>query len=198
MPDQIDLGAMFLEKMIEVPSTMTHEQNDPPWNPDQAILIWQHFANVGGADKDRMVTVSTWLLSFSGTIIGYIAIQEWGGTESNPLVAIILAFLGMLVSSLALAIITIYASYSNWNWGMADAIAKRYGWYDLYPNEAVDELYKKYDDYELPNCEEEYPKNFPTIIYIVHLNYCFYYFTKVLKFLKNQLVSNGGQYQQTM
>jgi sugar phosphate permease len=81
---------------------------------------------------------------------------------------------------------------------MADAIAKRYGWYDLYPNEAVDELYKKYDDYELPNCEEEYPKNFPTIIYIVHLNYCFYYFTKVLKFLKNQLVSNGGQYQQTM
>jgi hypothetical protein len=106
------------------------------WQKGEAISMWQHFANTGGADKDRMVTVGTWLLGFSGAI-AVILTQELGKQEfKNPWTITILAVLGGLVSSLAIAIITLYAGYSNWNWGMADAIAKRYEWYDLYPNES--------------------------------------------------------------
>jgi hypothetical protein len=35
---------------------------------DQDLELWRHFAGFGGEDKNRMVTVTSWLLGFSYTL----------------------------------------------------------------------------------------------------------------------------------
>ena len=39
---------------------------------DNAFEAWKYHASVGGADKDRMIQIATWLLGFSAAIIGFI------------------------------------------------------------------------------------------------------------------------------
>ena len=38
--------------------------------------LWKYCEEVGGKDKDRMVTIVTWLLAFAIAILGYIIIKE--------------------------------------------------------------------------------------------------------------------------
>ena len=105
-----------------------------PWNESNAILVWQHFASAGGADKNRMVTVTTWLLAFSGVILWHLVTKALRGWEIvRPETALMLATVGIVVSILAVVVVKTYAGYANRNWAKADALAELYEWDDLHP-----------------------------------------------------------------
>ncbi len=97
-------------------------------NANQLIEIWKHFAVTGGADKERMVTITTWILGFSAAILGYLAInlidysvvavKEPGKTR-------VLSCLGALVSAYGARVVLLYAGYTNWNWGKANSLASQ-------------------------------------------------------------------------
>lgn len=104
---------------------------------DDALEIWKCYADAGGKDKERMVTISTWFLAFSATIIGYIAVNhlEFGPFRIvNPGKAAVVAGMGFIVSAIGAFVVLLYAGYSNRNWWKADEIARHYGLEDLLPN----------------------------------------------------------------
>ena len=43
--------------------------------PDQDLELWKHHASFGGEDKNRMVTVSTWLLGGSAAVFGIFGLN---------------------------------------------------------------------------------------------------------------------------
>ena len=101
--------------------------------PEQALEIWKPFANTGGADKDRMVTITTSLLAISGSIMGYVA-TEFLKEEHLPFVVLaFIAGMSFFVSMLGMFIVLLYASYTNWNWAKADMIARQYGLKEMLP-----------------------------------------------------------------
>jgi hypothetical protein len=103
-------------------------------DPAEAIHVWQYFDSVGGTDKNRMVTVSTWLLTFSGGILGYAITQGLKGCHDWE--SALLAILGLLISVFSAQITLLYGGYANRNWERADAIARINGWCDLLPEES--------------------------------------------------------------
>jgi hypothetical protein len=107
-----------------------------PWQDDGVALeAWKHYASVGGADKDRMVAVSTWLLGFSATIIGFTLTQGVDGYSlKQPMVSALLALVGMGLSAVALAVAFSYGGYANRAWATADQIAAAYNWHYLLPS----------------------------------------------------------------
>lgn len=108
-------------------STQLDVKPDADLSDDHAIQAWQCFANIGGNDKDRMITTSTWLLAFSGTILGYRLTEGWS------LASALLTGLGILVSALAAVVTLVYGGYANRAWAKADAIARQRGWRQLVP-----------------------------------------------------------------
>jgi hypothetical protein len=76
-------------------------------------------ASVGGADKDRMVQITTWLLGFSAGILSLHAT----GKLTAPWAPILLIVLGILVSALAAFVALLYGGYATWRWAIADQIA---------------------------------------------------------------------------
>jgi len=109
----------------------TENDNNASNHSCQDFELWKHFSSIGGADKDRMVTIETWLLTFSGAIIGY------SGTAVNAKKSIvILAILGIIVSFAAGWVVLLYGAYSNWNWAKADYIARKNKWEDLIPSQS--------------------------------------------------------------
>lgn len=101
-------------------------------SPSEAMQAWNHFASAGGSDKDRMVSIVTWLLAFSGAIVGYVVTQ---GLRTlfidHPIRLLLLALGGLTVSALAAYVALIYGGYANRNWAKADAIAELQEWNDL-------------------------------------------------------------------
>jgi hypothetical protein len=92
----------------------------------EKIQLWEHFVTTGGADKDRMVTIVTWLLAFSAALFGYIATEIVGSDGirlTDPLKATTLAGLGILVSLFAVYITWAYHVHARWNWAKADEFA---------------------------------------------------------------------------
>ncbi len=87
------------------------------WNDEKlAFEAWKHCGAVGGADKDKMIQIVTWLLGFSAVIIGFHAT----GDLKDPRVAIF----GILVSLVAAYVALLYGAYAAWNWALADEIAE--------------------------------------------------------------------------
>ena len=110
-------------------------------NPDdqdlqQDLEFWKHYAGFGGEDKNRMVTIASWLLGLSAAMLGYI-VSETISPESfsvtEPVKALLLSVVGLGVSIVAAYIAVLYGGYSNRNWEMADRIASRQKWSDLLP-----------------------------------------------------------------
>lgn len=85
-------------------------------SPQEILFVWQYFANIGGHDKDRMVTMLTFLSPFLIGTIGFAYIND------NEVAAIT----GFLMSLIALAIVLMYGGYANRNWEQADRIAETY------------------------------------------------------------------------
>ncbi|HWB41310.1 MAG TPA: hypothetical protein VG500_08635 [Gemmatimonadales bacterium] len=40
---------------------------------EQDLELWKHFAGFGGEDKNRMVTIASWLLGFSAALLAFAA-----------------------------------------------------------------------------------------------------------------------------
>ena len=103
----------------------------------QALDLWRHFAGLGGADKNTMVTVTSWLLTFSATIIGYIVTQLVKPNSfvfAEPWKVFGLAILGSLISFVAGYVALLYGGYAKRNWAKADEIARACGRDDLVPD----------------------------------------------------------------
>lgn len=103
-----------------------------------------------------MVTVTTWLLGFSATIIGYIVthlirFDPFVLTDvfTQPKKAACLACLGFLVSTMAGYVALLYGGYANRNWAESDKIACRHRWCDLVPHRSKGK-------------QQRLPKFFPT------------------------------------
>jgi hypothetical protein len=106
-------------------------------NEPQAVELWQHFADVGREDKNTMVTVTSWLLTFSATIIGYIVtnlaqFNSFAFTEPPKVFG--LTLLGAAISLVAMYVALLYGGYTKTNWAKADEIAIANGRADLVPD----------------------------------------------------------------
>lgn len=103
---------------------------------DQDLELWKHHASFGGEDKNRMVTISTFLLGAAGALFWFIFTQRTSGIlELNgPAQVLVAAILGVAASGLAAYMSLLYGGYSNLNWEKADEIANARGWKDLVPD----------------------------------------------------------------
>jgi hypothetical protein len=100
------------------------------WSDEKLALdVWKYYGGVGGADKDTMIKIVTWLLGFSAAIIGFYAT----GKLTEPLATKLLLVLGISVSILAAFTALLYGGYAAWNWAIADRIAEAYGWAEQSP-----------------------------------------------------------------
>ena len=102
------------------------------WNDDEklAFEVWKYHGGIGGADKNTMIKIVTWLLGFSSAMIGFYAT----GKVTEPLASVLLIVLGVLFSVLAAFTALLYGGYATWNWATADRIAEAYNWTELRPN----------------------------------------------------------------
>jgi hypothetical protein len=110
------------------------------------LELWKHHANFGGEDKNRMVTIASWLLVGSAGMLAYSwenlsfeniniwEIKNIAESIRDPVKALGFAILGLGVSILAAYISLLYGGYANRNWEKADRIAKNRGWKDLLPS----------------------------------------------------------------
>lgn len=93
------------------------------WSEAEALELWKYFGSTGTADKNTMVTVVSWLLGLSAAIIGYIVTNL--PLSTSPLSkGMYLALLGVVISGVAAYVSLLYGGYSNWNWALADTIAR--------------------------------------------------------------------------
>lgn len=101
--------------------------------PQDMLQIWQHFANVGGNDKDRMVNILALMLPLATGTIAYIATQllDLRGLvpdikPDNVQQVLIVAIVGLTISFIGMVVVLMYAGCANWNWAQADEIARIY------------------------------------------------------------------------
>jgi hypothetical protein len=99
-------------------------------NEELAFEVWKYYGGIGGADKDRMIQIVTWLLGFSAAIIGFYA----SGKLQEPLGTVLFIVIGILVSLLAAFVALLYGGYAAWNWSIADQIACNYEWTEQKPD----------------------------------------------------------------
>ncbi len=103
--------------------------------------LWKYCEEVAGKDKDRMVTISTWLLAFGVAILAYIftrgfqsdsfSIKEYGRIQ-----VLFPAFAGMIICVFAGYLICAYSAYANRYWFMAD-------WLEKEKIEGLSEIHKR-------------------------------------------------------
>jgi len=100
------------------------------WEDEKlALERWKYYKGVGGADKDTMIKIVTWLLGFSTAIIGLQATGKLTDYRSM----ILLTVLGILLSIVAALVALLYGGYATWNWAVADQIALAYHWQESLP-----------------------------------------------------------------
>src|SRR5438552_10889623 len=75
-----------------------------------------------------------WILGASIGLLVFIGEQllnPEGTGFAHPLRVLILSILGVVVSWVGGYVALLYGGYANWNWAMADRIARDRGWLDL-------------------------------------------------------------------
>ncbi len=87
--------------------------------------LWKYCEDVGGKDKDRMVTISTWLLAFGVAIHAYIftkgfQFEPFSIKECKGIQVILPALVGMVICVIAGYLICAYSAYANRYWYMAE------------------------------------------------------------------------------
>lgn len=106
------------------------------------LELWKHHAASGGEDKNRMVTIASFLLGVAAGVLGIIVALpmediEWIAFQ-QPRQAVMYSALGIIISGIAAYTVLLYAGYSNRNWQKADEIAEPRGWSDLLPRRSQD------------------------------------------------------------
>ena len=100
------------------------------WEDEKMALdVWKYYGSIGGADKDQMIKIVTWLLTLSTGIVSLYATDQLKESRAIPLVFLA----GVLVSSLAAFVALLYGGYAAWNWAIADRIAESYSWKEQSP-----------------------------------------------------------------
>jgi hypothetical protein len=98
------------------------------WEKEKSQLdTWKYYGSVGGADKDQMIKIVTWLLTISAGIVGFYATGKLKEASTA------LFSIGMGVSALAAVTALLYGGYAAWNWAIADRIAEKHGWREQCP-----------------------------------------------------------------
>ena len=97
----------------EIPIDATEEKDK--------IEIWRYFREKGDADKGRMVTIATWLLSLAIAILAYLAKNHYVFDPlpfcvKKPYSATIFAVFGIVISIYTLFIVIHLRrqTYKNW------------------------------------------------------------------------------------
>jgi hypothetical protein len=108
---------------------------------EQDLELWKHFAGFGGEDKNRMVTIASWLLGFSAALLAFAAQrlvdpEACKATDHLRIVGAVTLLIGILASLLTGYVAVLYGGYANRNWDMADRIARQRGWSDLVPDKS--------------------------------------------------------------
>jgi hypothetical protein len=101
------------------PSDDSHPEELRYLSPPEILLVWQHFANIGGHDKDRMVAMMTILSPILLATIGFAYNAENPQRE-------VAAVAGFVTALIATVVVLMYAGYANRNWEKADDIAETY------------------------------------------------------------------------
>lgn len=96
---------------------------------DYYFNLWLRFEEAGGTDKNRMISLSTWLLAFIAGIMGYIfthngSIVHLSIDNPNELMAPSIA--GLFIALLVMNVVKGFSFYANFNWACADEIAKEH------------------------------------------------------------------------
>jgi len=89
---------------------------------------WKHFESVGGADKERMVTLATWLLAFATAILAFLAAKNFDYGKfcfMREPEALVFSLAGIFICINALYLISAFGSYANLNWFIANSYAKK-------------------------------------------------------------------------
>ncbi len=93
------------------------------------LELWKYCEEVAGRDKDRMVTISTWLLAFAVAIHAFILTKQMKfsllsiNIDGNMQV-IVLAVAGIITCWIAKHLIYAFSAYANRYWFMADWLKK--------------------------------------------------------------------------
>ena len=104
-------------------SSQNHDpgsEQDPELSTQDLLVIWQHFANIGGHDKDRMVAIMTLLTPILTGIIGFAYSSDDPDSRKAAAIA------GLVTALVAVVVVLMYAGYANRNWELADEIAETY------------------------------------------------------------------------
>jgi amino acid transporter len=103
------------------PVTSSSLEHDPLTLQDN-IDLWKYFESIGGGDKDRMITIVTWLLAFATALLAYIATKDIDLTRlkvKNPREAIAFAVLGLFICAISGYVIYALAEHADRNWERA-------------------------------------------------------------------------------
>ncbi len=96
------------------------DENKYKLNGKDYLEIWKYCEEVGGRDKDRMVTITTWLLGFAVVIIGYIFTQQ----PKNGWLDVVPGSAGLVICVLAWYLVYAFGAYANRYWFMADLLKR--------------------------------------------------------------------------
>ena len=106
---------------------MTNPDNDnkPESTPQEIFELWKHFESVGGNDKDRMVSIVTWLLAFAAAVLAYIGTKDinfesW--SVENPIEAVFFSILGMFICAVSGFLVYAFGVHANRYWYRADLL----------------------------------------------------------------------------
>jgi len=102
-----------------------NDATDRAWEKEKSqVDVWKYYGSIGGADKDQMIKIVTWLLTVSTGIVSLYATGQLKATAAMAF----LFFVGVVVSLLAVITALLYGGYAAWNWAIADGIAEKYKW----------------------------------------------------------------------
>jgi hypothetical protein len=119
----------------QVETNMCNQSSDDKFA--NQFEAWKYFAEVGGADKDRMITIATLLLGLSAGIVSFTFTTAFKANEIvEPQAAIFMALAGLVVSFASSLLTLTYGGYASWNWAKADQIARDQKWTRLYPDDS--------------------------------------------------------------
>ena len=98
-------------------------KNPKTFKNQQLFLIWNNFAAAGSADKDKMVTIASWILGLSVAADGYL-MSKWAHMFHGAIEFFVIPLVVMLACLVTLFVVFVYAGYSNRNWAKANELAR--------------------------------------------------------------------------